>query len=86
MNKGEEANLVKIVTANLIKKFAQDPKVLRMAKKILKKSTHIPTDLLNQVKGAYQELREKDPLAVANEKYSQSSNESLDIEKMKKEL
>ena len=54
MKKGEEVNLVKIVTANLIKKFAQDPKVLRMAKKILKKSDLIPVELLNQVKGAYQ--------------------------------
>jgi len=44
VKKGEEANIVKIVVQNLITKFSGDAKVLKEAKRILKKSPQVPAE------------------------------------------
>ena len=61
---GEEANIVNIVTRNVIEKFGTDAKVLRDVKKILQSSDHVQAETVQSVKAAYQSLKEADYAAV----------------------
>ena len=61
---GEEANLVKIVTKNIIEKYHSDAKVLKEAAKILKGSRHVPVETIKSVRDAYTALKEKDYACV----------------------
>ena len=72
INPGEEANIVKIVTKNLILKFGNDAKVLKEAKSILKKSENVSDETVQLVKEAYNTLKETDYAAVLNQLHPQT--------------
>ena len=65
---GEEANIVKIVTANLIKKFGTDARVLKEAKQILKGSNgeNVPEETVQSIRDAYEKLKSEDYASVLN--------------------
>ena len=70
---GEEANIVKIVTQNLIKKFSTDAKTLKQAKQILKGSPHVPVETVQLVKDAYAALKDADYASVLHQLQDVSS-------------
>ena len=72
INPGEESNIVKIVTRNLIQKFGTDAKVLKQAMTILKKSENVPEETVQLVKEAYNILKEADYAAVLNQLHPQT--------------
>ena len=53
LKKGEEANKVKIVVQNFVKKFGENARLLKESKEILKSSKHIDETTLSVIKSAY---------------------------------
>lgn len=60
---------------NLITKFSADAKVLKEAKRILKRSQQVPAETVMIVSDAYAQLKEVDYAAVLEQLYPLNDND-----------
>ena len=69
IKQGEEANIVKIVVANLISKYSQNAKVLKEAKRICKRSPQVPEETVQSLATAYSTLKQANFAQVLEQLY-----------------